>query len=331
MFGLRKKEAKQELPGYIRKAYHSGSWYSSCGKELNEELTGYLHQVTVNNQSCSSEGPQSPLRGIVSPHAGFSYSGQTAAYAYQALMETMREHNNIQHIVVLHPSHHKYLDGCAVSGASFLETPLGSLQVDDEIRNELLATGKFTIMEKNTDEEEHSGEMQYPYIAKALADSNKLESIKVIPIMIGSIDSAMEKKFGKILAPILARTDVISIISSDFCHWGDRFRYQPTSGGTSIFEFIEEMDRKGMNHIEMQNPGAFARYLKQTSNTICGRHAISVWLNAVEANRDAKRELLYVSFLRYAQSSQAKSMADSSVSYASAIARTNTQLSASNT
>lgn len=81
-----------------------------------------------------------------------------------------------------------------------------------------------------------------------------------------------------------------------------------------IHEFIEQMDRRGMDLIQLKQPGAFAEYLKETRNTICGRHAIAVWLHAVS---DATASV-DVSFLRYAQSSAAVSQRDSSVSYAAA-------------
>jgi AmmeMemoRadiSam system protein B len=74
-----------------------------------------------------------------------------------------------------------------------------------------------------------------------------------------------------------------------------------------------------MNYIELQEPGAFAKYLKETRNTICGRHAIGVWLNAVHCNKE--KVSLEIEFVKYDQSSQVRSMGESSVSYASAIAR----------
>ena len=64
------------------------------------------------------------------------------------------------------------------------------------------------------------------------------------------------------------------------------------------------MDHQGMSYIELQEPGAFAKYLKQTRNTICGRHAIGVWLNAVHANNHANNpglEVLDVRFVKYDQ------------------------------
>ena len=72
-----------------------------------------------------------------------------------------------------------------------------------------------------------------------------------------------------------------------------------------------------MRYIEMQEPGAFAKYLQETRNTICGRHAIQVWLHAVSDNDLS----LDIEFTKYAQSSKVRMMNESSVSYASAVAR----------
>ena len=87
----------------------------------------------------------------------------------------MKVDTPIKHILVFHPSHHVYLDGCAISGANVIETPIGNLPVDTELRTEILQLGggnKFDIMEQSVDEAEHSGEMQYPYIAKVINDVN---------------------------------------------------------------------------------------------------------------------------------------------------------------
>jgi AmmeMemoRadiSam system protein B len=201
-------------------------------------------------------------------------------------------------------------------GATVLETPLGNLDVDEDLRNELLATKQFSVMTLQEDEEEHSGEMQYPYIAKVAPH------VKVLPIMVGSISTALESKIGALLAPFLGRSHIFTAVSSDFCHWGSRFGYTPTGEPTKqIFEHIEWLDRTGMDHISLQDPGAFATYLKQYSNTICGRHPIAVWLHAVKVNKEEGREKVEISFVRYAQSSQVKTKRDSSVSYASAVAR----------
>lgn len=70
------------------------------------------------------------------------------------------------------------------------------------------------------------------------------------------------------------------MISSDFCHWGHRFRYQhydPSKG--AIYQSITHLDKQGMDIIETLNPTTFTDYLRKYQNTICGRHPIGVLLN----------------------------------------------------
>ena len=352
--------------GYNRRAYHAGSWYSDDEATLDSTLSRYLAAAAkeddrhANDRNPLPTAPLSSLRAIICPHAGFSYSGPTAAYGYNNLEQELAKNDSpIRHILVFHPSHHIYLDGCAVSGAQTIETPLGDLPVDTELRDEILnlaskkksspgggATVGFSVMDRDVDEAEHSGEMQYPFIAKVQKNASKKNGstslIPILPIMCGSISNSKESEYGSLLAEIVARNDVLSIISTDFCHWGSRFSYQPrpsitssTTGTTTtleIFEFIQNLDRQGMQHIEMKEPGAFAKYLKETRNTICGRHAIQTWLNAVvHSERAGKKNdncngsndsgALSIEFNKYAQSSNVRSMRESSVSYASAIAR----------
>jgi MEMO1 family protein len=228
--------------GYRRRAHHAGSWYEDNPQALHQTLQGYLDEAETNEATSSRN-----VRAVIVPHAGYRYSGPTAAYSYLALQKALAAPDcPIQHILVLHPSHHVYLQGCAVSGATVLETPPGNLTVNDELRKEILSlSSKFSVMDATTDDEEHSGEMQYPYLAKILGD--KTPSIPVLPVMCGALSTSQEEAFGKWLAPILARPNVVCVISSDFCHWGSRFRYQPTDNNRSmpIHEFIQEMDHQG--------------------------------------------------------------------------------------
>ena len=304
--------------GYIRRAKHAGSWYSSDRTELDGTLSSFLEEAASES---STEDLDTPLRAVICPHAGYSYSGLTAAYSYHHLRSELQKVDSpIKRILLLHPSHHVYLNGCAVSGASRIETPLGNLQIDEELRDEILNLNPrgFSIMEKSVDELEHSGEMQYPYIAKACGKKN----IKVLPIMCGNISGRQEEDYGRLLAPIVGRQDVLCVVSTDFCHWGSRFQYQPTPNTTSIeiHEHIRQLDARGIRHICLQEPRAFAKYLTETRNTICGRHAISVWLNAVHCNKP-EQEVLDIQFVKYAQSSHVRAMRESSVSYGSATAR----------
>lgn len=219
-------------------------------------------------------------------------------------------------------------------GASSIETPVGDIPVDASLRLELLGTGNFSTMSQETDEREHSGEMQYPFIALLAKlsvsnqDSNEetdTPTLQILPIMVGA--TSQSKEFGQILAPMLKRPNIFTVISTDFCHWGSRFDYSPTSvpdtGGlsfTEIHEFIEWLDHQGMEQISLQDPGAFAKYIKKYKNTICGRYPISVYLYALQS-REEGDEAVSIEFVKYAQSSKVRRRNESSVSYASAVVR----------
>lgn len=151
-----------------------------------------------------------------------------------------------------------------------------------------------------------------PYVRKVFEG----QDIKIVPIMVGATSPRTEARFGKLLAPYLDDPANFFVVSSDFCHWGSRFSYQHYDKRDGpIHEHITKLDHRGMELIEAQDPDAFREYLRETRNTICGRHPICVLLEAMKASSGAYR----TAFVRYAQSSPCRRMGDSSVSYASAV------------
>ncbi|KAG8976446.1 hypothetical protein FRC05_003689 [Tulasnella sp. 425] len=321
-----------------RKALHAGSWYTDNGPKLLGELNGWLSNVTPDkaqpdvigeDQEFSTPIPGS--RAIIAPHAGYSYSGPAAAWAYKCIDTT-----GIKRVFILGPSHHVYLDGCALSKCDAYETPIGELPLDKETIAELLAADpKFVEMDVATDEDEHSIEMHLPYVRKAFEGLD----IKIAPIMVGALPKATEQHFGKILAPYFARDDT-----------GSRFNYtyyypsplplapdvQPTKITSSvspsqdhpIHASIKDLDREAMEILRfpsglpptpaVETHNRFNTYLGKTKNTICGRHPIGVFLGALAEMEKSHDKQITLKWVRYEQSSQCTSSRDSSVSYASA-------------
>lgn len=223
----------------FREATHAGSWYEDEGDTLDEQLTEWLskakperlpkppHSVVETDLAGFSssiqyeeENVQIPIAGlkaIIAPHAGYSYSGKAAAWAYKCI-----DPKAYDIVFILGPSHHVYLDGCMLTKCKFYATPIGDLPIDQTITQELRETGKFEgNMSKSVDEDEHSIEMHLPYIRKVFENEN----IKIVPILVGSISGSKEDSFGKLLAPYLKSKRTLFVISSDFCHWGNRFHY----------------------------------------------------------------------------------------------------------
>ncbi|CAM9112558.1 unnamed protein product [Discosporangium mesarthrocarpum] len=287
---------------YRRRATHAGSWYTSNGSLLDNQLQGWL-------DAAAQDAVDESARAVIAPHAGFSYSGPTAAYAYSHMKP-----EGISRVFVIGPSHHVHIKGCAVSTASSLETPIGDLTIDQQdVTRDLLETGLFEKMSSNVDEDEHSIEMHLPYIAKVVMGAKRF---KVVTIMVGSTSPKQEERYGRLLAPYLDEPSNFFVVSSDFCHWGSRFHYQPHDPmHGAIHQYIDWLDHQGMAYIQSQDVKGFYRYLAEHQNTICGRHPIGTLMHAIEACRSTFRTV----WVKYAQSSEVVSTQDSSVSYASAV------------
>nr|XP_035128756.2 protein MEMO1 isoform X4 [Callithrix jacchus] len=142
------------------------------------------------------------------------------------------------------------------------------------------------------------------------------DEFTIIPVLVGALSESKEQEFGKLFSKYLADPSNLFVVSSDFCHWGQRFRYSyyDESQG-EIYRSIEHLDKMGMSIIEQLDPVSFSNYLKKYHNTICGRHPIGVLLNAITELQKNGMNMSF-SFLNYAQSSQCRNWQDSSVSYA---------------
>ncbi|KAG8444371.1 hypothetical protein GDO86_009528 [Hymenochirus boettgeri] len=260
-----------------REASHAGSWYTASGPQLSAQLEGWLSQAQTSKR---------PARAIIAPRRVF----------------------------ILGPSHHVALSRCALSTVDLYRTPLYDLHVDQKVYGELWKTGMFERMSLQTDEDEHSIEMHLPYTAKIM-ESHK-DDLTIVPVLVGALSESKEQEFGKLFSKYLGDPSNLFVISSDFCHWGQRFRYTyyDESQG-EIYRSIENLDKMGMNIVEQLDPVPFGNYLKKYHNTICGRHPIGVLLNAATELQKNGVNMSF-SFLNYAQSSQCRNWQDSSVSYA---------------
>ena len=208
-------------------------------------------------------------------------------------------------------------------------------------------------MSLSVDEAEHSIEMQLPYVYKmmsgyllsnnqhcqASSDCCSITPLNalppVVPILVGNTSPETEKKYGALLSPYLADPENAFVISSDFCHWGSRFRYTyyepdggpPTSLRSSdaapssppIHASIRKVDMACMQAIESGKHDDFLQVLNETGNTVCGRHPIGIIMAGLEElQKTTGNEKSTFTFVQYARSSDCSSPRDSSVSYASA-------------
>lgn len=274
-----------ERPAEVLKSSLAGTWYTADANELREEIAGYLAKAQIE--------PKQDVIGLVLPHAGYAYSGPTAAYGVKSLGRSYKR------VVVIGPTHRLPMeDTFSVPRATHLETPLGRVPLDVEFIETLLKYPSFQTIPA-AHRQEHSVEIEVPLLQCKLGD------FKLVPIVAGQCSYEAVARVGKILAGLIDR-DTLVVASSDFTHYGPQYDYVPfiqdipaniKKLDMGAFEFIEKLDAKGL-----------LAYRDREHATICGCVPIAVLLETL--GRDAKAEML-----RYTTSGELAGDYTNSVSY----------------
>ncbi|MBE6448809.1 MAG: AmmeMemoRadiSam system protein B [Alphaproteobacteria bacterium] len=183
-----------------REAAVAGLFYPADVYQLAKDVDGYLQM----SPSKLSKRPHI----MVVPHAGYMYSAQVAAKAYQRLLPFAKD---IKRAIILGPSHRKVFKGVALSGADSFRTPLGRIYTDKEINSYLSAQSGFKI-NNAAHKNEHALEVQLPFLQKTL------KNFSIIPLVYGQ---ASPYDIAATLQPILRNNDTILIISADLSHYLD--------------------------------------------------------------------------------------------------------------
>jgi len=193
----------QETP-QNRKPYAAGRFYTNNPQELDTQLK-QLFSKAIRKQA---EG--NPL-AIVVPHAGYVYSGEVAASAYNQI----DPRHKFDRIFIIGSSHTTSFPGASVYCTGHFETPLGTVKVDLELAKKLVKENNLLTSYPEAHQFEHSIEVQLPFLQRHLQTD-----FRIVPIIIGSSTVETAKKLSVILKPYLNERNLF-VISSDFSHYPD--------------------------------------------------------------------------------------------------------------
>ena len=142
----------------IRHPIVAGTFYPDDSELLKKMIQGFLDNATV-------EKHKSPVKAIIVPHAGYVYSGPVAAYAFKSI-----ENYSYEKIILLGPSHHFSFDNLVSCAKAYWQTPLG--EVEQLSKNDFtkLKRKKEIIESSEIHEQEHSLEVQLPFLQTVLKD-----------------------------------------------------------------------------------------------------------------------------------------------------------------
>ncbi len=279
---------------------YTGKWYPSDKKKLNSLLESYFGK----NDSLRE---QKKILGIISPHAGFYYSGKCSAAAFSKL----KKRKDIKRVIILGLAHRGGFSGASLCNYSFYSTPLGKLRVDRKIMKKLSGYPGFSVDDRRA-QMEHSVENQLPFIQKALEGLD----YKIVPILFGHLKPDDFKRMAKLIGKFVNENTIV-VASTDFTHYGRSYGYVPFID--DIPGNLKKLDMGMIEHIRKLDFKEYFKYKNDTGITMCGFAPVGVLINLLK-DKDCKTTVT-----DYYRSADMNNDYSFSVSYASIIFYENMQ------
>ncbi len=254
-----------------RKPAVAGKFYPADVNELEQtikELFSQAKEKITNN-----------VRGIISPHAGYVFSGIVAASAYNQLDENKKYEN----IFLIGTSHHTYLKGASIYAGGDYIMPFGKIKVNRDIALELIEKYDFFTFDPKAHLYEHSLEVQLPFLYYKLK-----QSFQIIPIIIGTYNVDTIRKIARALEPYF-NEDNLFVVSTDFSH------YPP-------YDKAIEIDKITAEAIISKNPDKFLQTIEENkkrgipnlATSICGWSATLTLIYLAQKDDNLKfKPILY--------------------------------------
>lgn len=221
----------------VRQSLIAGSWYPGSPDVLRRTVDDYLARAEffpTNDE----------LIALISPHAGYPYSGQTAAYAYRQL-----QGRTYDTVVLLGPSHRDDFGALAISDNKYYWTPLGEVELDADF---IGALAQKIAVQRVGQDHEHSLEIQLPFLQRALG------AFKLVPLMLGlpfyifgESTRLVCEQLSAALAELARGKRVLFIASSDLSHLDDYAAVKKFDARTE--ELIAAFDVEGLTRYFWQD------------------------------------------------------------------------------
>lgn len=226
----------------IREPAVSGTFYPSNPDVLRSDLDGYLSKAP-------DEKLPGSISGLISPHAGYMYSGQTAAYGYKALSGA-----HYDTVIVIAPSHQSFFLGTAVYDKGAFRTPLGLVPIDEELSGEMIKKENGVHADTRAHRGEHAIEVQLPFLQTVLGE------FKLVPLIMGtSQDPDSSEQLAGLIYDCIKDKDKRYLVvgSTDLSH------YYP-------YDLAVQMDKAAVELLKAFDVEGLTRELAQGKYEACG-------------------------------------------------------------
>lgn len=235
----------------VRKPVYAGSFYPEDVETLRFAVSQYMNSAEVNCGRCR-------LKAVISPHAGYIYSGYTAGYSYKIVQQCTKRFKETVKVFLLGPCHKMQVQGVAVSGAQTWHIPFGAVKVSDVARD-LVKNEELCCDADQAHLQEHSLEVQLPFVHIALSG----HEYEIIPIL---YSDSNYKTVAGVINKYLDDNSII-VVSTDLSH------YQP-------YDIATEKDQKTIDAILNLDGEAFIE-----DGDACGKMPVLLLIELARMNK----------------------------------------------
>lgn len=211
----------------VKQAEFAGQFYPEKKEELSAMIDNFLDQADPKE-------PAGDIFMLISPHAGFGYSGSTAAFGYKLI-----KGKPYKTVIILGTSHHKLFNGAAIYSQGSFITNLGKIDVDEEFTKNIIGKIPEVFSDESAFSNEHSVEVQLPFLQKTLTD------FEIVPVILGDCSLETCKKIADLFKEAIGeRKDVLVIVATDMYHGYDFEQAQRVDKFT--LSLIQGLDYEGL-------------------------------------------------------------------------------------
>ena len=255
-------EAAEPLDKMVRTPAVAGSFYSNSPEVLSTQVQDFID----NAQPRLIDGE---LIGLISPHAGYLYSGHVAGHAYKQLAG-----KSFDTVVLIGLSHRHPVHGSAIYARGRFSTPLGDIEIDDEIAGEIVQRNRNVVNLPEAHAFEHSLEVQLPFLQSALSD------FRIVPILLQDDSPENIIPLGEAIAEAIRGCSALLVGSTDLSHYP--VYNEAVKSDQVVIEAIERFDS---NVLRRQ----MADYLR--THAVSGLHCMMCSTGAIYTTLEAAKRL----------------------------------------
>ena len=255
----------------LRRPYVAGQFYEGTAEALKLQIEScFLNNLGPRKlPTVNFHHPPKNVIGLISPHAGYLYSGAVAAWGFFELAKAGLPKT----VILLGPNHTGYGSGLSLMREGHWQTPLGNIQIDTHIADALLSKLDYLDVDETAHKFEHSIEVQLPFLQYLYGDK-----FKIVPLCFLMQDYPSATEVGNALLDVLPAHDTIVVASSDLSH------YEPALQA-------KQKDLSALNAITTLEASHFYKTIETQKITACGYAPITALITYAKG-LNAKTQLL---------------------------------------